>query len=101
MGNGFSKQTFLNERIRQTGVCARVIWMEGEGGSPLLNRAVNVALSKQGDPKVVVGIGKIRPQFNRLAKMTQRFIEPADAGQGIAGSIIEWSEMKVGVCFMA
>ena len=80
-------------------MCARIGWMKAEGRSPFGDRAIDITLSEERDAQIVVRIGKIRPQLNRLSKMRKRFIESTDARENVADCIVDDRETK-GVMFV-
>ena len=59
------------------------------------NRAVKIALSKQKHAEIVMGVGKIRPEIDRLPEMIERFVDSPDARENIADGIVNNCEAEI------
>ena len=66
--------------------------MDRQRRAPLRDRSVQIALFKKRGPEIVMRVGKIRTELDRLAQMNDRLIELTFAGEHVADAVVNEGE---------
>ena len=90
-----AQETFFDQSVAKTGMCARVVGMERQRSPPFRDCAIHVSPFKQHRAEIVMRVGIVGPELDRLPEISDGFIGASFAREHVADAVINKREAKL------